>query len=202
VRKYLRVTAVLRPYGLPDLPALYRICLLTGDAGEDASALYADPDLLGHVYVGPYLALEPALAVVVADRAGVAGYAIGTADTAAFDERAEREWWPLVRERYPAPDGEPVTADERLARLVHDLPRASEDVLRRYPGHLHIDLLPRVQGIGAGRRAMERLLDLLAATGARGVHLGVNPRNLRARAFYAHIGFVELGAAGVMGKAL
>ena len=38
-----------------DAPELYRICLLTGDAGRDATALHADADLLGEVYVGPYL---------------------------------------------------------------------------------------------------------------------------------------------------
>ena len=196
------MTAVLRSYALPDLPALYRVCLLTGDAGNDASAMYADPDLLGHVYLGPYLALEPSLAVVLADEAGVAGYAVGTADTTAFEARAEREWWPLVRERYPAPDGEPATADQRLARLLWHRPTASEDLLGRYPAHLHIDLLPQVQGTGAGRRTMERLLELLAATGAPGVHLGVDPRNVRARGFYAHLGFQELATDGLMARAL
>ena len=196
------MTAVLRSYALPDLPALYRVCLLTGDAGANASRLYSDPDLLGHIYLGPYLALEPKLAVVLADSAGVAGYAVGTADTRAFEQRAEREWWPLVRERYPAPQGDPTTADERLAqRLWHRLIPA-DDVLRLYPAHLHIDLLPRIQGIGAGRRTMQRLLDLLITTGAPGVHLDVSPRNVRARGFYAHLGFAELPTEGLMGKAL
>jgi GNAT superfamily N-acetyltransferase len=196
------VTTVLRSYALPDLPALYRVYLLTGNAGENASRLYSDPDLLGHIYLGPYVALEPTLAVVLADSAGVAGYAVGTADTAAFEERAEREWWPLVRERYPAPKGDPATADERLAQLLWHRPTRSADVLRRYPAHLHIDLLPRAQGIGAGRRTMQRLLDLLTATGAPGVHLDVSPRNVRARGFYGHLGFEELTSEGLMGKAL
>ena len=47
-----------------DAAALYRICLLTGDAGRDASDLYRDATLLGDVYVGPYLHAHPAIALV------------------------------------------------------------------------------------------------------------------------------------------
>ncbi len=56
-----------------DAPALYDICLRTGADGGDATAAYADPRLLAEVYVGPYLALEPDLAFVVADDDDVVG---------------------------------------------------------------------------------------------------------------------------------
>src|SRR5213075_2470619 len=59
-----------------DLPGVYRVCLLTGDAGKDATALARDPDLLGHVYVGPYVVGEPGLSLVVADDSGIAGYCL------------------------------------------------------------------------------------------------------------------------------
>src|SRR5665213_4601378 len=40
----------IRPYRADDLAALYEICLKTGDSGKDATALYDDPKLIGHVY--------------------------------------------------------------------------------------------------------------------------------------------------------
>ena len=43
----------IRPAVAADSRPLYEICLLTGDAGEDARALYVDRDLLGEVWVGP-----------------------------------------------------------------------------------------------------------------------------------------------------
>jgi hypothetical protein len=55
----------IRPYHPSDLPALYRICLLTGDSGADASQLYRDPELLGHFYAAPYAVLEPDLCFVL-----------------------------------------------------------------------------------------------------------------------------------------
>ena len=67
-----------------DLPGAYRVCLLTGDAGRDASTIYRNPELLGHVFVGPYIVGQPDLALVVADDAGIAGYALAAADTRGF----------------------------------------------------------------------------------------------------------------------
>ena len=53
----------IRPYAPPDL---YRICLLTGDSGADASSLYQDPDF----YAAPYAVHEPELTFLT-DRQGV-----------------------------------------------------------------------------------------------------------------------------------
>ena len=79
----------------------------------------------------------------------------------------------------------------------------------RYPSHLHIDLLPRAQGRGYGRRMIEQVLNALRRRQSPGVHLGVSERNTRAIAFYRRLGFHELirvgsGAAGCvyMGREL
>jgi len=89
----------IRPATPDDRAAVYRICLLTGDAGGDATEQFADPDLLPDVYAGPYLALQPALAFVAADGDGVVGYVLGALDTAAFEGARDDEWFPHVRER-------------------------------------------------------------------------------------------------------
>lgn len=186
----------IRPYRPADRAALYRICLLTGDSGGDATGRYADPDLLGHVYVGPYLALAPHLAFVVDDGAGTPlGYALGVADTAAFQAACEQSWWPPLRARYPDPAAVPPaerSPDQQLAHLLHHRDPTPAAVAQGYPAHLHIDLLPAVQGHGFGRRLMARLLAALAAQGAPGVHLGVAPDNQRAIGFYRRLGFVEI----------
>lgn len=95
----------IRGYRPGDRPALYQICLRTGDNGRDATGRYADPELLGHVYVGPYLALAPQLALVLDRGDGTpVGYALGAADSAAFAARCEADWWPALRRRYPDPE--------------------------------------------------------------------------------------------------
>ena len=180
--------STLRPYHPSDLPGMYRVCLLTADAGADATALYRDPDLVGHVYLGPYPTSDPGLSFVVQDDEGIAGYIVGTADTAAFDAWADEHWWPVLRQRYPLRDDpRDGTADHLLAQRVHGLDR--DEAPAGYPAHLHIDLLPRIQGQGWGRRLISAFTDELRRRGVPGVHLRVDERNLGARAFYTRLGF-------------
>jgi ribosomal protein S18 acetylase RimI-like enzyme len=185
----------IRGFRSGDAPALYRICLLTGDSGRDATGRYADPRLLGHVYVGPYLALSPELALVLDRGDGTpVGYALAARDTAGFAARCEARWWPALRRRYPDPAGVPPerrSPDQRLASQIHHPPPVP-DVAARYPSHLHIDLLPEAQGRGYGRALLDRLLAGLADAGSPGVHLGVDPANTGALGFYRRWGFTEL----------
>jgi ribosomal protein S18 acetylase RimI-like enzyme len=184
----------IRPYRPADLDALYDICLRTGAAGEDASDLMGDPRLLGDLYAAPYAHLEPELAFVVDDGAGTAaGYVLGARDTRAFEAACERVWWPALRNRHPMGSGTGVLDDVFIA-LVHDRRPQADEIVAAYPSHLHIDLLPSVQGYGFGRRLMERLFAALRAAGSTGVHLGVSHRNERAIGFYEHLGFEVLRA--------
>ena len=215
---------MIRPSRPADRDALYAICLATGDGGSDATDLYDDPELLGHVYLGPYLAMAPDLAFVVSEgtdgRVGVAdrpaglrdgatdgrplGYCVGTADTVAFARACEQRWWPELRRAYPL-QPERRASDQGLVEMIHHPPVTDPAVVADFPAHLHIDLLPAAQGRGAGRALIERFLAALVDAGCPGVHLGVAEANARAIAFYRRVGFAELArAAGtqIMGMAL
>jgi ribosomal protein S18 acetylase RimI-like enzyme len=179
-----------------DLDDLYRICLLTADAGEDATRLYSDPKLPGHIYAAPYAIFEPSLAFVAEDAGGVGGYILAALDTTAFEQRLEREWWPGLRARYAEPSAEMADgmsgAQRQAQHDIHHPWRARRDLVAGYPSHMHIDLLPRMQGRGVGRRLVETLAATLSAQGSRGLHLFVGDRNKRAQGFYRHVGFTEL----------
>ena len=177
--------------GLHDLPGAYRTGLLTGDAGRDATTLYEDPDLLGHVYVGPYIVRGQDTQLVAADEAGVAGYLLSADDTVAFEEWAEAAWWPSLRRRYPARDD--ASHDAGMIRHIHEPPRTPAELTRPYPAHLHIDLQERARGTGLGRRLVERLLAELRGRGVAGVHLQADAGNANAIGFYEHLGFREVG---------
>jgi GNAT superfamily N-acetyltransferase len=187
--------ATIRAYRAGDLEDLYRVCLLTGWAGEDATGRYADPRLLGDVYAAPYGVLQPDCAFVIEDEAGVGGYMLGAPDTAAFEARLEAEWWPLLRTRHPEPRDVPRetwTADQALIHRIHHPLRMPAAVTEPYPAHLHIDLLPRFQGRGFGRALIDRWIEHVKSLGARGVHFGVAAANSRARRFYSAYGFQEI----------
>jgi ribosomal protein S18 acetylase RimI-like enzyme len=171
---------------LQDLPGVYRVCDETGPATTN-------PDLLGHIYAGPYVVGEPDLARVVVDGDGVAGYLFGCADTRAFESWCEREWWPVLREQYPVGSG---GDDAELVGLIHTPERTPDDILSDYPAHLHIDLLERTRGRGYGRELIDWLCDELAARGIPGVHLGVGVDNANAIQFYSHLGFESARTEG------
>lgn len=183
---------VVRPYEPADEASLYDVCLRTGDAGSDASALVSDPRLFGEVYVGPYLALERRFALVADDGERAAGYALGALSTAEFERACERVWWPALRDRYPLSGDGRTPADAELVAAIHRPELVAHPDLPGHPSHLHIDLLEHVRGAGVGRRMLTELFARLAAAGSRGVHLGVDVRNIDAQRFYRRLGFVDL----------
>ena len=174
----------LRPYRDGDLEALYAISLATGLSGKDASASYQDPKLMGHLYSAPYAVLLPALCHVVEDGEGVCGFIVGATDTIGFEERLEREWWPHLRNQYAEPSGTPSpewTPDQHRIFTIHHPRRTPREIADLYPAHLHMNLLSRIQGKGIGRAL---LTGWLSQARVAGVHIGCNPHNHGAIAFW------------------
>lgn len=192
----------LRQFRSGDLDALYAISLATGHEGGDASHLYKDSQLMGHIYSAPYALLEPNLVLVAVDGEEVAGFAAGAIDTLQWEDVLEQDWWPALRRRYPDPDGASSanwTTDQRRVSAIHHPERAPRDVVNSYPAHLHLNLLPRVQGRGLGSMLLRAWLELASKRGATAVHVGVNRANLRALRFWRQNSFKDLNPEGNMG---
>jgi len=185
----------IRAFGPADLDDLYSICLATGAGGDDASALYRDPKLVGHVYAAPYAQLSPRTVFVAEDANGVGGYIVGVPDTRDFEARLEAEWWPSLRKLYPDPSGTPRidrSADQFMSYKIHHPDCTAEEIVGPYPSHLHINLLLRLRGQGVGQRLMMQWLATVRDMGSRGAHLAVGAANRRAIRFYRACGFHEL----------
>jgi ribosomal protein S18 acetylase RimI-like enzyme len=188
----------IRPYQPNDLDDLYRICLLTADNGLDATPLFRDPKLPGHVYMAPYVTFEPSLAFVAEDTSGVGGYVVAARDSRAFEQRLKDNWWPVLRASYPEPPPEvaealPAPEQDALNGIHHPWDTVDE-LASRFPSHLHIDLLPHLQGRGVGRQLIETLVTGLREQGSPGLHLIVGDSNQKAVGFYRHVGFDEVPA--------
>ena len=190
--------ATIRPVEARDIDALYAIALATGASGADASNQYSDPRMVGHLYAAPYVRFSGESSFVVEDRAGVGGYIVGALDTRVFEAVLEDRWWPSLRPTYRDPSDKPPekwTLDEIRAWQIHHPRPVPERVVGPYPSHLHINLLPRLQGQGLGRALIDIWVARLKALGSTGAHLGVDPANARALKFYAAVGWRELAPA-------
>jgi ribosomal protein S18 acetylase RimI-like enzyme len=200
----------IRPAENSDVPYLYDICLKTADSGKDASALFRDPYLVGQYYAAPYVFFNPELCFIAENDFIPEGYIIATADTIRFNAWLETKWLPPLRSRYlrmnslqiNLPESQHVKQAQSQKELhiinrIHANHVTIEDpqtiaLQEMYPAHLHIDLLPSIQGKGFGRILMETLFEKLKEINCPGIQLGVDGTNLNAIGFYKKIGFSVL----------
>ena len=182
----------IRSYKSADTSAVYEICLKTGNSGQDATHLFSDPLVLGHIYVGPYMEFEPQSVFILEDDQGPCGYIMGVLDSQTYYQWMHSEWLPKIRVNYKKPTGNPDTWDETekiTDLLFHPV---SQRLLPDYPAHLHIDLLSRAQGKGQGKLLMDRFIDYLKYNKIPGLHLELSSNNDRAFNFYRKYGIEEL----------
>jgi ribosomal protein S18 acetylase RimI-like enzyme len=79
--------------------------------------------------------------------------------------------------------------------MIHHPELSPADVVRGYPAHLHLNLLPRLQRRGVGLMLLEAWLELASERGAEAVHVGVNSANTGAVRFWTRHGFRTLVTA-------
>ena len=192
---------VLRRASAADHRAFERICLETGDAGRDATWREDDPSLMGQVFSVPYQVLEPGFAFAIEGPAGVCGYCLAALDTAAFNRKLARDWYPELQRRVadPGPDEGRWRGSDWVRHQIHHPELGIPEALAPFPSHGHIDLLPEARGKGVGRKAMTFLEGRLADAGSTGIFLQVHPANRDALAFYRALGMVSLPFQGLPG---
>ncbi|QDZ09818.1 GNAT family N-acetyltransferase [Devosia ginsengisoli] len=187
----------LRAYRADDLEALYEICLVTGDAGQDASPLHNDRKAIGHLYSAPYGVIEPEQVFVAEDEQGVAGYIVGTHDTRAFAAKLERDWWPALRAHYAqVPEAELTPADRGRVAAMREPGDNPPDIVARYPAHIHMNLLSRLRGQRIGTGLLQMWIAQAREAGVSGIHLGASAGNTGGVAFWTRSGFEPLQTIG------
>jgi GNAT superfamily N-acetyltransferase len=95
-------------------------------------------------------------------------------------------------DNYADPAARPAsewTADQRRAYAIHHPRRTPRQIVERYPAHLHLNLLERAQGRGAGTMLFS---EWMARAGVGATHVGVNSANVRAVRFWSRGGFDRL----------
>lgn len=184
----------IRLFRPDDAARVSEICIRTGAHGEDATGLFAQPELLHLVYADPYVTHDPSLAFIAEDADGeAAGYLLATANLPEFENWREEHWLPPLREQYPLlPEDSDAPEKWLINGQIHGGSRRESWITDDFPAELHIDLLPSLQGLGRGRALIEVALNELRSRDVPGVHLGVSTQNEKAIGFYEHVGFERL----------
>lgn len=194
----------IRPLRLSDNDQVTNICGRTGFNGGETRELIREDGIIANYFALPYLAYPESLALGVDTPKGLAGYILGVPSTDVFNQWMNRHWLPNVRNRYPTTLEPQSDFEHFLLNCIHQ-DCVFPDFCAGYPGHLHIDLLPSLQGQGWGRALMKRFLQQLCEQGCPGVHLAVSTENLGAIRFYQELGFdvlQEAPGAQFMGRRL
>jgi GNAT superfamily N-acetyltransferase len=184
-----------------DTATLSAICLATAAMGNDATPLHAHPELPALIWALPYAAFSPSTCFVAETNGTIAGYLVACPDTRRLEAWQEREWWPLLRHRYPEPAG--TDADRALIARLHTPRREHADIVATHPAHLHINLLPEARGRGIGRALLDACLTSIRAPA---IHAAIHTENHAAHRFFTEGGFTPIGpprgAALYLGKTL
>lgn len=193
-----------------DLPYLYDICLKTGLDGGDASHLYTDSWLVGQHYVAPYVIYDPSTCLVAYDDEAEykrpLGYIVGAYDTDAFYTWFYNTWAKELQKVYGTKMFAKTPYEQWLIDNLYEQNKFSnKSLFDEYSGHLHIDLLPVLQGQGLGKLLLNEFSKILSEKKATGIHLGVSKNNPNAIGFYKKMGFEEiksLESVFILGKKL
>jgi ribosomal protein S18 acetylase RimI-like enzyme len=194
------MTLAIRKATEADTEALFRVCILTSDAGKSGLALHFFPELPGLTYAVPYLTRKATWAYVLEeeDTKEVVGYVVGAYDTRAYEEDVINNWFPIHAIRYrcrlPLDNLKIKPNDKSYLQRYQDPKcyRAFYANVAFSPAHLHINILEKHQGKGWGRRMIGKAVEHLKEMGLDGLWVGIDPRNDEARRFYRKMGFKEI----------
>lgn len=181
--------ATVREARKSDLKDVEYVCRMT------AGNLARTNDIIGEAtaktYSSYYIRECTDTCFVLADDKDVAvGYVLCEPDFKRFAKIFPKVDVPIISKIYKR--------DGRRARLI---PFPYCIFGRKYPAHLHIDILPEYQGKGYGSLMMEALLQKLSSTKVKGIMLTADSDNYGAIRFYKRFGFhtvISIKNAGIV----
>lgn len=171
-----------------------------------------------YLWCRPYLELQPSTSFVLDDGTGRAiGYLLGCPNTQRFAAQIQELFLPSLDAARDVPPPTPGSHEVQFAddpalwaqhELYNNLSASlvnsdAPELLKHYPAHLHIDILPSHQGKGYGPKLLQAWENEMRELGVRGCHLGMDPANRGAGRFYERQGwrlFEEVVAGSSSGE--
>lgn len=182
----LQTGDILRAAHESDRADMYQICLSTGSPTHENLVNSRYRNMLGEIYVGPHLTFSQEFAYVLSN-SQVGGYVVAVLNTDLFEATLVNSWWPKIIQKYEVK--ELSSEESALYELMVNPVLTDQELVAKYPSHLHINLLENFQGKKIGEVMMLFMMNKLRSAGSIGIHLRINARNDRAFNFYSRLGF-------------
>lgn len=168
---------IIRNLRAEDKPALRNICYVTSSGFESPRAKEA----LYTMYCDYYVDRARETSFLAEDEDGkILGYIFCAPD----GETYEREF-----NKFYAPKLKKVSLFRWILNKINA--KLESGVAKKYPAHLHIDILPEAQRMGLGTKLVDELFRELRARNVSGVYLCCGADNAKGIGFYRKYGFKE-----------
>ena len=177
----------IRKYNEKDRDSLRKICVETSSFSIKNKK---DIDFLYYMYNDYYTRFEKENCFVAVDENDKAvGYILCAENFDSYYNTMKKFYLPKIEML-----GRKYTVMAKSEIFLHKLFR------KKYPAHLHIDILPPYQGQGAGTELMNTLKLHLKEKNIQGLMLSVGANNKNARKFYFKNGFKQI--ANIFGSCI
>lgn len=165
----------IRGYEKKDWEALRDICHKTATDPK----YMKNKDLVAGCFIEPYMEFAPGNVVVAANENNEAiGYCISAPDSKAFYKFFRENYLKRIWKMHKV-----------LAAEMFLTPVVTCRYLKKYPAHLHIDILDGYQRMGVGHRLMNEQMRRLKEQKIPGAFLTVSTANEKGVPFYKKYGF-------------
>ena len=169
--------AHIRPAELRDLENVEYVCRMT--AGDIACTNEKIGNAIAKTFSTYYICECCESCFVLAnENDNAVGYILCEPNYKRFRKLFRQKYIPLISEIH-----------KKNGRDAWFLPIPYSIFGKKYPAHLHIDILPEYQNMGFGSKLIEILLSELKSQGVKGVMLTANFENYGAIRVYKRLGF-------------
>lgn len=192
---------IIRRAKKSDIQGIVHVCYKTGYMGEDATPYFSDEKLFGYLFSQYYPEYETEHCFVAVDNEKVVGYILGSPDSERQGKMFISRIIPRVIFRlFFITSLKYFSTFKHMFKLVavvikyiklpghmNNMPR--DEIDKKFPAHLHINILEEYQRKGIGGRLIKAFETHMKELEVKGIHLGTSEKNFKAIPFYKKIGY-------------
>lgn len=162
----------IRKYQVKDYQAVRQICMETAKKG------FRNKEVICWMFLDYYLESESEHAYVLIDKEVVIGYIVASTNAKLYQKQMKEKWIPKIRRK-----------SFILGLFSRISLRISNPLNKEYGGSFHMNITPKYQRLGLGKRLLDVLKEHLRIQGNSYLFCITENRRTRGYGFYKHYGF-------------